>query len=77
MNQQELITLAVQQTRDYALFVLDPSGRVVTWNSGAQEIKGYRPEEIIGQHFSKFYTRESVERGWPDHELKVATIDGL
>jgi hypothetical protein len=45
MHQQELITLAVQQTRDYALFVLDPSGRVVTWNSGAQQIKG----EAVGE----------------------------
>ena len=76
MDDAALIALAVQQTRDYALFVLDPSGNVVTWNSGAQQIKGYRPEEIIGQHFSKFYTRESVDSGWPAHELKVATAEG-
>jgi PAS domain S-box-containing protein len=76
MTQDELIALAVQQTRDYALFVLDPSGNVLTWNSGAEHIKGYRPEEIIGQHFSKFYTRDSVDSGWPAHELKVATVDG-
>ncbi|MES2562924.1 MAG: PAS domain S-box protein [Pseudomonadota bacterium] len=76
MTEAEFITLAVQQTRDYALFVLDPSGNVVTWNSGAEQIKGYTPDEIIGQHFSKFYTRESVESGWPAHELKVATIEG-
>ena len=76
MQQDELIALAVQQTRDYALFVLDPSGHVLTWNSGAEQIKGYRPEEIIGHHFSKFYTRDSVDSGWPAHELKVATVDG-
>lgn len=76
MEQAELIALAVLQTRDYALFVLDPAGNVVTWNSGAQKIKGYKPEEIVGQHFSRFYTRESVESGWPAHELKVATAEG-
>ena len=68
--------LVVEQTRDYALFVLDPSGRVMTWNLGAQSIKGYSAEEIIGRHFSTFYTRESVDTGWPDHELKVATAEG-
>lgn len=76
MDKSELIALAVEQTRDYALLVLDPTGMVVTWNSGALQIKGYRSEEIIGQHFSKFYTRESIDSGWPAHELKVATIDG-
>jgi len=76
MDTTELILLAVQQTRDYALFVLDPCGRVLTWNSGAEQITGYLREEIVGQHFSKFYTPESVESGWPAHELRVATVDG-
>src|SRR4051812_5363212 len=76
MDTTELILLAVQQTRDYALFVLDPCGRVLTWNSGAEKIKGYSREEIVGQHFSKFYTPAALESGWPAHELRVATVDG-
>ena len=51
-----IFKLAVQQVKDYALFVLDPAGRIMTWNVGAQRIKGYAPEEIIGRHFSVFYT---------------------
>jgi PAS domain S-box-containing protein len=68
--------LMVQQVKDYALFILDPQGRVMTWNLGAQRLKGYAPEEIIGQHFSTFYMRDSVDSGWPAHELKVAVIEG-
>src|SRR5207244_984516 len=49
---------------------------VMTWNAGAQLVKGYAPEEIIGKHFSKFYTREAIDSGWPAHELKVATAVG-
>ncbi len=48
----------------------------MTWNQGAQRIKGYAAEEIIGRHFSTFYTRESIDSGWPQHELKVATAEG-
>ena len=66
----------VEQTRDYAVFVLDPKGRVMTWNLGAERIKGYAADEIIGRHFSVFYTRESVERGWPEQELKAALAEG-
>ena len=66
----------VQQTKDYAVFVLDPEGRILTWNLGAERIKGYAPEEIVGRHFSVFYTREALDSRWPDHELKVATAEG-
>ncbi|HEX5128223.1 MAG TPA: PAS domain S-box protein [Usitatibacter sp.] len=66
----------VEQSRDYAVFVLDPQGNIRTWNQGAQRLKGYRPEEIIGRHFSVFYTRESVDSGWPAHELKMAAREG-
>ena len=52
VDQSQLIELAVEQTRDYALLVLDPAGNVLTWNTGAANIKGYRPEEILGRHFS-------------------------
>jgi len=51
--------------RDYAIFMLDGAGRVLTWNSGAQRLKGYRAEEIIGKHFSCFYPTDAVEAGKP------------
>ena len=71
-----MFQLAVQQVKDYALLVLDPAGRIMTWNLGAQRIKGYAPEEIIGRHFSVFYTADAVTRGWPDEELRLATREG-
>ncbi|HJT75579.1 MAG TPA: PAS domain S-box protein, partial [Gemmataceae bacterium] len=66
----------VEGVKDYAIFMLDPEGRVVSWNPGAERIKGYKAEEIIGQHFSRFYPREAVERGWPDEELRRAAAEG-
>src|SRR5579871_6630053 len=66
----------VAAVQDYALFLLDPAGRVATWNSGAGRIMGYQADEIIGQHFSRFYPNEAIERGWPAHELKVAVETG-
>jgi PAS domain S-box-containing protein len=66
----------VEQVKDYAVFVLGPDGRVMSWNLGAQNTKGYLAEEIIGRHFSVFYTREAVDSGWPEHELKVAAAEG-
>src|SRR5688500_18173392 len=71
-----LFQLAAQQTKDYAVFLLDPGGHIMTWNAGAARIKGYAPEEIVGKHFSIFYTTESIERGWPQHELKAARAEG-
>ena len=68
--------LLVEQVKDYALFVLDPGGHIVTWNEGAQRIKGYRPDEILGRHFSVFYTPESANNGWPAEELRLATREG-
>src|SRR3974390_929990 len=64
-----LFQLMVEQTQDYALFLLDDKGHVTSWNRGAQRIKGYAAEEIIGRHFSVFYGRDAVDRGWPDYEL--------
>src|SRR3982751_658884 len=76
LTNAELIELAVAQTRDYALFVLDPKGYVATWNSGAERIKGYRADEIIGRHFSSFYTPEDIERGRPELGLRTAREHG-
>ncbi|MFZ0640242.1 MAG: PAS domain S-box protein [Candidatus Acidiferrales bacterium] len=66
----------VESVKDYAIFMLDPQGRVATWNSGAERIKGYRSEEIIGCHFSRFYTAEDLEIGKPENELKAAAFEG-
>ena len=62
---EERFRLLVEGARDYAIFMLDPEGRVASWNSGAERLKGYSADEIIGQHFSRFYPQESVERGKP------------
>src|SRR3954469_3163156 len=72
----KLYQLVVEQTRDYALFILGPDGRILTWSDGARKMKGYDAEEIIGKHFSVFYTRESIDRRWPAHELEMATAEG-
>jgi PAS domain S-box-containing protein len=72
----DVFRLLVEGIRDYAIFVLDPEGRVITWNPGAQRIKGYSKEEIIGQHFSKFYPPEAVQSGWPARELALAKKEG-
>jgi PAS domain S-box-containing protein len=68
----ERFRLLVESVVDYAIFLLDPNGTVSTWNEGAQRIKGYREEEIVGRHFSSFYTPEAVATGHPDRELEVA-----
>jgi PAS domain S-box-containing protein len=68
--------LLVESVRDYAIFVLDTKGHIATWNLGAQTIKGYKPEEIIGKHFSIFYPEEDIQRDKPAYELRVATEVG-
>ena len=64
--------LLVENTIDYAIFMLDPDGVVASWNAGAQRIKGYAADEIVGRHFSAFYTEDAKARRWPDYELKEA-----
>src|SRR5689334_21727312 len=73
---EEHFAQLVAGVRDYAVFLLDRHGNVLTWNAGAERIKGYAAAEIIGQHFSRFYPKEAVERGWPAHELEVAAATG-
>ncbi|MEO7363099.1 MAG: PAS domain S-box protein [Gemmatimonadaceae bacterium] len=73
---EQRFRLLVEGVRDYAIFLLDPDGRVATWNAGAEHIKGYQAHEIIGKHFSEFYTSEDLETGKPARELLVATRDG-
>jgi PAS domain S-box-containing protein len=69
---EERFRLLVETVQDYAIYMLDPAGIVTSWNVGAEHIKGYRTEEIIGQHFSRFFSAEDVERGEPEMELEVA-----
>jgi len=80
MNQlqysDEIFRLLVEGVEDYAIFLLDPTGKVSTWNQGAERIKGYKAQEIIGQHFSRFYPREAIESKWPDRELEIASKEG-
>ncbi|HEY3860708.1 MAG TPA: PAS domain S-box protein [Verrucomicrobiae bacterium] len=73
---EERIRLMVEWVRDYAIFMLDSEGRVATWNSGAEKIKGYKASEIIGRHFSTFYPPEVAAAGKPAEELRIASEKG-
>ena len=73
---EELFRSLVEGVKDYAIFMLDPEGRVISWNAGAERINGYRAEEIIGRHFSCFYIPEDLARGKPEGEFKVAVARG-
>ncbi len=68
--------LLVENVQDYAIFMLDPDGRIASWNPGAQRIKGYREDEIVGRHFRTFYPPELQEARHPEHELELAIRDG-
>ncbi|MDB5174946.1 MAG: hypothetical protein JWN51_3719 [Phycisphaerales bacterium] len=76
MNLKELSQLLVQQVSDYAIFILDLDGHIVSWNDGAELIKGYAPDEIIGRHFSILYTPEDQAAGKPEHEMRMARERG-
>jgi PAS domain S-box-containing protein len=73
---EERFRLLVESVKDYAIFILDPTGHVLTWNLGAERIKGYAAAEIIGKHFSIFYSPEDVAAGKTEHELEVAARVG-
>jgi PAS domain S-box-containing protein len=73
---EEQFRMLVSGVRDYAIFLLDPTGHVVTWNAGAARIKGYTAEEIVGEHFSRFYTPEDLAAGKTQLELEVASREG-
>jgi PAS domain S-box-containing protein len=75
-HNEEVFRLLVEGVRDYAIFMLGPDGRVVSWNEGAERIQGYEVSEAVGEHFSVFYTEEDIERGLPGEELRVAAIEG-
>jgi PAS domain S-box-containing protein len=73
---EEHSRLLIESVRDYGIFMLDPQGNVATWNAGAARIKGYQPNEILGRHFSVFYTPEDVAAGKPEWELQVVEKEG-
>ena len=71
-----LLSLLVSTVKGYAIFMLDPTGHVMTWNAGAQRLKYYTEEEIVGRHFSAFYSEVDKAAGKPEMELRVATDQG-
>jgi PAS domain S-box-containing protein len=73
---EQRFRLIVSNAREYAILMLDPAGMIVSWNEGAERIKGYKAEEIIGRHFSCFYPPEQVAEGKPDAELEQAARNG-
>ncbi|MEV4151151.1 PAS domain S-box protein [Amycolatopsis sp. NPDC049691] len=75
-GREDRFRLLVRSVQDYAIFLLDPEGRIASWNLGAERIKGWTAEEIIGRHFSVFYPPEEVAAGKPAWELEVATAEG-
>jgi PAS domain S-box-containing protein len=72
----EPLRLLIECVKDYAIIVLDTTGRIQTWNRGAERIKGWSAEEIIGESFERFYPKEAVDSGYPQHELRVAAREG-
>src|SRR6478752_7734443 len=76
LTQEGRYRLLVEAVTDYAIYLLDPSGIVTTWNPGAQRFKGYKADEIIGQHFSRFYTEEDRKAGVPTRALETAKREG-
>ena len=75
-EKDEKLRLLIRGVKDYAILMLDPEGRITTWSEGAERIKGYRADEIIGEHFSRFYTPDAVAQGKPALELKIAAAEG-
>ncbi|MGO8765965.1 MAG: CHASE3 domain-containing protein [Limisphaerales bacterium] len=73
---EERIRLMIENVQDYAIIMLDPQGNIVSWDAGAQRIKGYTEAEIVGRHFSKLYPEAAVRRGFCDEELKAAVSEG-
>jgi len=73
---EERFRLMVSSVKEYAILMLDPKGKIVSWNAGAQRILGYCSDEIVGQHFSRFYLSEAIEQGKPEHDLELAAEEG-
>lgn len=76
LESERRFRLLVEGVTDYAIYMLDPDGHITNWNAGAQHIKGYSAQEILGEHFSRFYAAEDVERGLPTKALETARKEG-
>src|SRR6516162_4275019 len=76
LQSEEHFDTLVSGVEDYAIFLLSPEGKVISWNAGAQRIKGYKAEEIVGKHFSVFYPEEALQRRWPAQVLEIAAKKG-
>jgi PAS domain S-box-containing protein len=76
LESEERFRILVEGVQDYAIFTLEPEGKVVSWNAGAERIKGYKADEIIGQNFSRFYLQEDIDQGKPEEELRIAAESG-
>ncbi len=76
LRHAEQYRLLVESITDYAIYMLDPDGRVASWNAGAQRFKGYEAAEILGEHFSRFYTEADRQRGMPAEALRIAAAEG-
>jgi PAS domain S-box-containing protein len=76
LDSERRFRMLVQGVKDYALYMLDPDGRVTNWNTGAEAIKGYSASEIVGEHFSRFYTEEDRAQGVPERALATALAEG-
>ncbi|HET8744063.1 MAG TPA: PAS domain S-box protein, partial [Ramlibacter sp.] len=73
---EQRLQLLIEAVTDYGIFMLDPEGRIVSWNTGAQKLKGWHRDEILGKHFSIFYPPDAVASGWPQEELRLARQRG-
>jgi PAS domain S-box-containing protein len=73
---EDQFRLMVEAVVDYAIYMLDPEGRIMSWNTGAQRLKGYSEAEVIGRHYSMFFTEDAIRAGKPQHELERAKLDG-
>src|SRR5580704_13798384 len=73
---EERYRMLLDGVRDYAIFMMDPQGRILSWNAGAERIKGYKADQIIGHNFSCFFPAEDIERGRPGEILRTTAING-
>jgi PAS domain S-box-containing protein len=76
LSSEERMRILIEGVQDFAIFMIDPQGAVITWNAGAERIKGYKAHEIIGENFSLFYTQSDINQGKPQEELKIAAASG-
>jgi PAS domain S-box-containing protein len=73
---EERYRMLLDGIQDYAIFMMDPRGQIVSWNAGAERIKGYTAEQIIGHNFSRFFSPEDIERGRPEEVLRMTAASG-